>query len=32
VVEGVAVALSNHLGDRAHDDIAILAIQPDLEA
>jgi serine phosphatase RsbU (regulator of sigma subunit) len=32
VVEGIAVALSNHLGDRPHDDIAILAIQPDLDA
>lgn len=28
VVESIAVALSAHLGDRAHDDIAILAIQP----
>ncbi|MGZ4438062.1 MAG: PP2C family protein-serine/threonine phosphatase [Nocardioidaceae bacterium] len=28
VVEGIAVALSTHLGDRPHDDIAILAIQP----
>ncbi len=27
-VEAVAVALSSHLRDRAHDDIAILAIQP----
>jgi serine phosphatase RsbU (regulator of sigma subunit) len=26
-VESVAVALSAHLGDRAHDDIAILAVQ-----
>lgn len=29
VVEGVAMALSAHLGDRPHDDIAILALQPD---
>jgi serine phosphatase RsbU (regulator of sigma subunit) len=28
IVEGIAVALSGHLGDRPHDDIAILAIQP----
>jgi sigma-B regulation protein RsbU (phosphoserine phosphatase) len=28
VVEGIAVALSAHLGDRPHDDIAILAVQP----
>jgi hypothetical protein len=27
IVETVAVALSDHLGDRAHDDIAILGIQ-----
>ncbi|MGZ4458623.1 MAG: PP2C family protein-serine/threonine phosphatase [Nocardioidaceae bacterium] len=27
VVEAVAMALSAHLGDRAHDDIAILAVQ-----
>ncbi len=27
LVESVAVALAGHLGDRAHDDIAILAIQ-----
>lgn len=28
-VEAVAVALSRHLGDRPHDDIAILALQAD---